>query len=102
MRTRVLVLVLLAAALGAPAPAAAFGLGIRDQKPDMFSDQRFLDLGIHDARLAVGRVSLHSGGSRPPDSQWLAPAWAACGVDYPTNQHSPMPAVRQPPHRTDP
>lgn len=95
MRRRILVLVLLAAAPAAPGSAAAFRLGIGDQKPDMFSDQRFLDLGIHDARLAVGWDALHSSWQRAQISQWLSAAHAAGVEPLITFQHSRLPGARR-------
>jgi hypothetical protein len=43
----------LLAALAVAAPAGALTIGIADQKPDMFSDPRFLAGGFHFARRAV-------------------------------------------------
>ncbi|HEV2814772.1 MAG TPA: hypothetical protein VGW10_16065 [Solirubrobacteraceae bacterium] len=37
----------------APASAGATVIGIADQKPDMFHDERFLELGIKHARISV-------------------------------------------------
>jgi len=53
---RVLIAALaLAAALLAPAGAqAAPVLGMGDQKPDLFTDKRFTDLGLRHARLQIG------------------------------------------------
>ncbi len=50
---RLIALLSLAAALAAPASAAALVVGIGDQTPDMFSDPRFLALGIETARLSI-------------------------------------------------
>lgn len=59
MRRALAALVVLAAALAAPAPASALVIGIADQKPDMFEDSRFEDLGIKDARLTVAWDALN-------------------------------------------
>ncbi len=50
---RLIALLSLAAALAAPASCAALVVGIGDQTPDVFSDPRFLALGIKDARLSI-------------------------------------------------
>lgn len=50
---RLVVLLAAAFALAAPASAQAVVVGIADQKPDMFGDVRFQQLGIKHARLAV-------------------------------------------------
>jgi hypothetical protein len=46
-------LICTALVLTAPATAGAFVIGIADQKPDMFSDERFLRLDINHARISV-------------------------------------------------
>jgi len=43
---RLIVLLAAAVALLAPASAQALTVGIADQKPDMFLDERFGDLGV--------------------------------------------------------
>ena len=48
-----LALTLLAFALVPNAAQAAVGVGIADQKPEMFSDARFQELGIRYARVNV-------------------------------------------------
>jgi len=70
-----LITVMAALALGAPA-AGALTIGIADQKADMFSDQRFTDLGIDRARFAVGWDALSSSWQIAELDAWLAGAQA--------------------------
>jgi polysaccharide biosynthesis protein PslG len=65
------------AACAVAAPARALTIGIADQKPDMFSDQRFLDAGIEHARLAVGWDALASPWQAAQLDTWLQAAHAA-------------------------
>ena len=67
------------AALVKPARAGV-QVGIADQKPDMFSDQRFGDLGIQRARLSIGWDALTSPWQVKELDAWLSAARAA-GVD---------------------
>jgi hypothetical protein len=50
---RLVILSVLAGVLAAPASAQAIVVGFGDQKPDMFLDTRFQELGIKHARIAV-------------------------------------------------
>lgn len=75
-----LALALLAAALTVPAAAGAVVVGIGDQKPDMFGDPLFRDLGIRHARLAVSWDALRTDWEAAEVDQWLQAAHAA-GVD---------------------
>ena len=59
MRRLILLLGLLLAAL--PATASAATIGIADQKADLFSDPRFLDLGITQTRIGVSWDVLSDG-----------------------------------------
>jgi hypothetical protein len=70
-------LVVLLAALAVAAPASALTIGIADQKPDMFSDQRFLDSGIRFARRAVPWDALTSPGQTAALDEWMNAARAA-------------------------
>jgi len=77
--------VLLALAVAGAAPAVAAGsptpetvgtgsgvdVGIADQKPDMFADKRFADLGIDRARLAIGWDALNTSWQRDELDRWL-------------------------------
>jgi hypothetical protein len=64
---RLLLAVAMFAALAGAGPAYALTIGIGDQKPDMFSDPRFLDSGIRYARLAVPWDVF----SNPAQTAWL-------------------------------
>jgi hypothetical protein len=86
---RIAVLVaLLAAAIALPTGAAAVvkparlgvQVGIADQKPDMFHDVRFGQLGIRRARLAIGWDALTSPWQAKQLDDWLSAARGA-GVD---------------------
>jgi hypothetical protein len=75
-RAGLLLLAALALVLGAvpaTAHAAPAGLvvGIADQKPDMFTDERFADLGIRHARLTVAWDALSSGWQRAEIDAWM-------------------------------
>jgi hypothetical protein len=70
-------LLVLLAALAFAAPAGALTIGIGDQKPDMFSDPRFLDSGIQYARRAVAWDALTSPGQTAGVDEWLNAARAA-------------------------
>jgi hypothetical protein len=69
-------LVVLLAALAVAAPAGALTIGIADQKPDMFFDQRFRDSGIQFARRAVAWDALTSPGQTAGLDEWLGAARA--------------------------
>jgi hypothetical protein len=73
-------LVVLLAALTMAAPASALTIGIADQKPDMFSDPRFLADGFHVARRAVPWDALTNPYQTAELDAWMAGARAA-GVD---------------------
>jgi polysaccharide biosynthesis protein PslG len=73
----VALLVVLLAALAAAAPASALTIGIADQKPDMFSDPRFVDSGIQFARRAVAWDALTSPGQTAALDEWMNAARAA-------------------------
>jgi hypothetical protein len=70
-------LAVLLAALGVAAPARALTIGIADQKPDMFSDPRFVDSGITHARLAVPWDVLTSPWQTAQLDAWLDAAQTA-------------------------
>jgi polysaccharide biosynthesis protein PslG len=88
-RAALLVAMALAAAASAPASAGAMmdvpqwtgvEIGIADQKPHMFVDERFVALGIRHARLAVGWDVLTNPRSAEELETWLAHAQAS-GVE---------------------
>ncbi len=78
----------LAAAVAGPATAAAdadaattpaqagINVGIADQKPDMFTDSRFADLGISRARFAIGWDAMSSRWQTAEADEWLQGAQA--------------------------
>ena len=68
-------LIALALLAAAPASANAFVIGIADQKPDMFLDQRFLDLDIHHARISVPWDALRYGWQVSELDLWMAGAY---------------------------
>jgi hypothetical protein len=78
MSTRLasLLVVLLAALCAAPS-ADALTIGIADQKPDMFTDLRFLSSDLHFARRAVPWDALTSPTQTAEIDAWLAAAHAA-------------------------
>ena len=71
------VLVVLLAVLSAASSAQALTIGIADQKPDMFSDPRFLASGIQFARRAVPWDALTSPTQAAEIDAWLDAARAA-------------------------
>ena len=73
-------LAVLAATLSCASPAGAVTIGIADQKPDMFFDERFHAVGIRHARLAVGWDALSSPWQVEQLDAWMAAARMA-GVD---------------------
>jgi len=80
------VLLTLGAAIAGPAAASASAattpaetgvdVGIADQKADMFTDQRFADLGIDRARFAIGWDALNSSWQTADLDAWLQGAQA--------------------------
>lgn len=75
-RLATMLLVLLAALAAAPA-AGALTIGIADQKPDMFSDPRFLASDLHYARRAVPWDALTNPSQTAQIDAWLNAARAA-------------------------
>ena len=75
-----LLLALLVALLAAPTAANAMlrpgDIGIADQKADMFSDPRFLELGIKRARIDLAYDVLLDSGQTAELDQWMAAAQA--------------------------
>jgi hypothetical protein len=64
-----------ATAAGAVTPAqTGISVGIADQKPDMFFDSRFTDLGIARARYAIGWDALTSSWQTAEIDAWLQAA----------------------------
>ncbi len=103
-RLAALVVVLAASALlAAPAGAAVIPahprveVGIADQKPDMFSDPRFAELGIKRARLAIGWDALTSRWQREELDAWLQAAQAAGVEPLVSFMHSRTGPRRTPP-----
>ena len=103
-RFAALVAVLAASALlAAPAGAAVIPahprveVGIADQKPDMFSDPRFAELGITRARLAIGWDALTSRWQRAELDAWLQAARAAGVEPLVSFMHSRTAPRRSPP-----
>lgn len=72
---RLLVPVLLLALLP-PASAAALGVGIGDQRSEMFHDPRFGALGIRYARLSIGWNALQNRSQARSVNAWLTAAHA--------------------------
>ncbi len=72
-----ILLVVLFAALSAASSAQALTIGIADQKPDMFTDPRFLASDLHYARRAVPWDALTSPTQTAQLDAWLAGARAA-------------------------
>ncbi len=77
MRRVLPLLVVAAALLCAPVTASALVVGVGDQKPDMFADARFHDLGIRHARLLVGWDTLTSRSQTARLDAWMKAAHAA-------------------------
>jgi hypothetical protein len=67
----------LAALLALPATAGALTIGIADNKPDMFTDSRFVASGVAHARLSVGWDALSSPWQTAELDSWLRAAHAA-------------------------
>jgi len=72
----VLTAALLLAGVAAPGAVAAPVIGIADQKPDMFLDDRFAALGIRHARIYVPWDVLVYGDQRAEVDRWMALARA--------------------------
>jgi hypothetical protein len=83
-----ILLVVLLAALGAASSAQALTIGIADQKPDMFSDPRFLASDLHYARRAVPWDALTNPGQTAQIDAWLAGARAAHVIPLLSFTHS--------------
>jgi hypothetical protein len=86
---RIAAVLALGAACAVPATALAqtitpeeegIEVGIADQKPEMFTDARFTDLGIHYARFSMGWDALTSTWQTAELDDWLQAAQAA-GVE---------------------
>ena len=97
MRRLLSLLVVAAALLCAPAVANAAApiVGIGDQKPDMFSDPRFRELGIKDARLLVGWDSLRSRSQTAVLDRWMSAAREAGVHPLISFAHSLLPGRRR-------
>src|SRR4051812_21435995 len=96
MRRLLFLLVAAAALLGAPAAASAVPIvGIGDQKPDMFADPRFRELGIKDARLLVGWDTLRSPSQTAVLDRWMAGAREAGVHPLVSFAHSLLPGRRR-------
>jgi hypothetical protein len=73
-RILVVLAVALAALVAAPAAHAEVVVGIADQKPSMFGDQRFTDLGIKHARIQVPWDVMTQPQQLAELDEWLAAA----------------------------
>ncbi len=73
MRLRLVALLTLLIAVGAATPSAHAkpALGFADQKPSMFDDPRFVDLGIRQARLNVPWDVLQDPNTLPIVDAWM-------------------------------
>jgi hypothetical protein len=74
LRALLVAVALLAAVLMAPASAGALVVGIGDQKPEMFTDPLFENLGISHARIAVSWDALDSDWERQELDGWMGAA----------------------------
>lgn len=93
-----LLLALAVVLVALPATASARPLlrvGIADQKPSMFTDDRFLALGMRDARIAIGWDAMSSSWQRSELDGWLKGARAAGIEPLITFQHSRTPGNRR-------
>jgi hypothetical protein len=90
MTVRSLLATLLAAAavLALAAPAGAVGIGIADQKADMFADARFGSSGLRYARLAVGWDALDSPWQVAQLDAWMNGARATGVIPLVSFSHS--------------
>jgi hypothetical protein len=96
MRRRALaVLVALAGALLGASPAHALVIGIGDQKPDMFSDERFVDLDIRYARYMIPWDVMRVPADLARLTDWLDAAKAAGVQPLLTFGHSLRPDKRR-------
>jgi len=86
-RLATMLVVLLAALAAAPA-AGALTIGIADQKPDMFTDPRFLASDLHYARRAVPWDALTSPTQTAQIDAWLDAARAAQVIPLLSFTHS--------------
>jgi hypothetical protein len=77
-----------------PSAASALVIGIGDQKPDMFRDQRFAAMGIRYARVSVGWDVLTSPWQTQQLDAWMAAAHAAGVEPLLSFGHSRGPARR--------
>lgn len=90
------ILLALAALAAGSAPAAhALAIGIGDQKPEMFTDARFKQLGIRYARYMIGWDSLSSRRETAEIDQWMAAAQAAHVQPLVSFAHSFLPGRRR-------
>ena len=71
-------------------------IGVADQKPDMFSDPRFDDLGVQQARLAVSWDALRYGWQTAEVDAWMRAARARGINPLITFGHSRMHSFRLP------
>jgi hypothetical protein len=76
VRRFLLAAALLAAALAMPSSAGALVVGLGDQKPDMFSDPLFTELGVSHARLAVSWDAMNNSWERDEIDAWMDAARA--------------------------
>jgi hypothetical protein len=83
-----ILLVVLFAALCAASSAQALTIGIADQKPDMFTDPRFLASDLHYARRAVPWDALTSPTQTAQLDAWLVGARAAHVIPLLSFTHS--------------
>jgi hypothetical protein len=93
-RTLAILAAAVACLLTAPAAASALVVGIADQKPQMFSDPLFQNLGVRHARLVVPWDVLHQSWSRDELDQWMQAAHAAGVRPLLTFGHSRVDAKR--------
>jgi hypothetical protein len=71
---RAILLFVAALALAAPSSASALVVGIADQKPDMFTDERFSDLGVRHARINVAWDAMNHGWEVEELDRWMSAA----------------------------
>jgi hypothetical protein len=81
--------------LALPATGGAVVVGIGDQKPDMFTDSRFLGLGIRHARLNIGWDSVIEPAEREKLDAWMSAARKARVAPLVTFGHSWVPRKRR-------
>ena len=90
-------LVVLLATLCVTSRADALTIGIADQKPDMFSDARFLDSDLHYARRAIPWDTLAS-----PTQTAALDAWLAAPAPRTSTRCSPSRTRGEPAPAADP